>query len=356
MKRIPIGICGLGRMGQRHLLHFIKASDQYELAALCDIDPDRAGPLAAKHGCASYTAYDTFLRHPGMELVIIANRSLDHASYADEALAAGRSVLLEKPIGVTAADYHLLQDLATRFPERLFFCHNHRFEPAFANMRAIMASGLLGRVHVVKLCKHHGFLRRDDWQMRLDCGGGQLSVWGPHLIDQGLQFLGSPVKRVEGHLRRILTPGDADDHVRIMLVGEDGPLIELEIGNAMAEIGPYCTLIGDRGTLTCNQGQKQLRLRYLDPGFTWGEAAASTENPRLDYWSSINTTLPWIEEVRAVSPDVNMWDYVEDALVGHLYDAMRKDVPFPITSADALEVFRITEIVKSQNPHFAWLP
>lgn len=355
MKRISFGICGLGRIGQVHLRHFTKAGDQYVLTALCDIDPERAGTLAAKHGCAGYTGYDEFLRHPGMDLVIIANRSLDHARSAERALAAGRTVLLEKPIGVTAADHALLRDLVARFPERLFFGHNHRFEPAFANMRAIMASGILGSVHVVKLCKHHGFLRRDDWQMRLDCGGGQLSVWGPHLIDQGLQFLGSPVRRVEGHLRRILTPGDGDDHVRIMLAAEDGPLVELEISNAVAEIGPYCTMIGDRGMLTCDQGQKQLRLRYLDPRFAWTETAASAGTPPLDYWSPFSAALPWVEETRAVSPDVDMWEYVEEAMVAHLFNAMRRDTPFPITSADALEVVRITEIIKGQNPHFAWL-
>lgn len=356
MKKIAFGICGLGRIGQVHLRHFSKAGEQYELAALCDIDEERARTISTQHGCAGYTAFSEFLRHPGLELVIIANRSLDHARSAEQALVAGRTVLLEKPIGVTEADHALLRDLVARFPGRLFFCHNHRFEPAFANMMAIRSSGILGRVHVVKLCKHHGFLRRDDWQMRLDCGGGQLSVWGPHLLDQGLQFLGSPVQRVDSHLRRILTPGDADDHVRIMLVGEDGPLIEVEIGNAMAEIGPYCTLIGDRGMLTCNQEQTQLRLRYLGPGFAWGEAVASAGTPGLDYWSSFAAPLPWVEEVRPVTPAVDMWEYVEEAMVGHLHGALRGGVPFPVTSAQALEVVRITELVKRQNPQFAWLP
>lgn len=355
MNPIPFGICGLGRIGQVHLRHLTAAGDRFRATALCDIDQARVGALATQHGCAGYTGFDEFLRHPGLELVVIANRSLDHARYAATALAAGRTVLLEKPIGVTAADHDLLRDLVRCHPGRLYFCHNHRFEPAFVNMRAIAASGLLGRIEVVKLHRHHGFLRRDDWQMRLDCGGGQLSVWGPHLIDQALQFLGSPVRRVDSHLRRILTPGDGDDHVRIMLTGEDGPLVEVEISNAMAEIGPYATLVGDRGMLTCDQEQQQLRLRYLDPAFTWPVAVANAGNPRLESWSSNPPALPWIEEVRPVSPGTNMWEHVEDALVGHLHAALRGGTPFPITSAQALEVVRITEIVKSQNPQFAWL-
>jgi scyllo-inositol 2-dehydrogenase (NADP+) len=355
MKKIPFGICGLGRIGAQHLRHFTKASDQYELVALCDIAAERVEALSAQHGCAGYTGYGDFLRHPGLELVIIANRSLDHARSAEEALAAGRTVLLEKPIGVTAADHVLLRELVARFPGRLFFCHNHRFEPAFANMRAIAESGILGRIQVVKISKHHGFWRRSDWQMSLACGGGQLSVWGPHIIDQGLQFLGSPVRQVEGHLRRVLTPGDADDHVRIVLAGDDGPLVELEISNAMAEIGPYCTIIGDRGVLTCDQEQKRIRLRYLDPAFVWDEATVNTGTPGIDYGPSASAPLPWIEETRPVTPAVDMWEYVEEAMVGHLHAALRGGVPFPVTSAQALEVVRITEIVKAQNPQFAWL-
>ena len=39
----------------------------------------------------------------------------------------------------------------------------------------------------------------------------------------------------------------------------------------------------------------------------------------------------------------------------HLYNALRRNLPFPVTSQDALEVVRITEIVKQQNPRFPWI-
>ena len=239
MGAVRFGICGLGRIGAQHCRHFTQARNEYELVALCDIEPDRLIRLTADHGCKGYTSYEEFLKHPDMELVIIATRSLDHVENAEQALAAGKTVLLEKPIGVTAEDYRLLQRYVKDYPDRLYFGHNHRFEPAFANARAILSAGLLGDIHVVRLSKHHPFMRRNDWQMRLDCGGGQLSVWGPHLVDQGLQFLNAPVREVWSSLRRILTPGDADDYVRIVLVGENDTIVEIEISNSVAIAGPY---------------------------------------------------------------------------------------------------------------------
>ena len=50
-----------------------------------------------------------------------------------------------------------------------------------------------------------------------------------------------------------------------------------------------------------------------------------------------------------------MWEHVEIELVQRLYDALRNGIPFPVTSSDALEVLRITEIVKKQNPQFNWI-
>jgi predicted dehydrogenase len=353
MNTIKFGVCGVGRFGAEHCRYFTRDRDKYELVALCDIDLERLQVVSGEFGGKSYADFGEFLAHPEMELVTIATRSLDHARNAEQALGAGKTVLLEKPIGVTAADYRLLLHLDKQYPGKLFFCHNHRFEPAFGNARDIIAEGLLGRVQVVKLCKHHDFMRRNDWQMRLDCGGGQLSVWGPHLLDQGLQLLDSPVKQVSSYLRRVLTPGDGDDHVKISLIGENDMVVEIEISNSVALAGPYCTICGDRGTLTYEQDQRRIRLKYLDPQFSWPDAVADA-GPAAGKPMSADQDLPWIEETRDVTPDTNMWAHVEIAIANHLYDALRNNVPFPIKNADALEVVRITEIVKEQNRQFDW--
>lgn len=354
MSAIKFGICGVGRIGVLHARCFARDRASYELVALCDVDSARVAAVAAELGGRSYADITEFLADPEMELAIIATPSLDHVRNATQALAAGKTVLLEKPIAVTAEDHRQLRQLDAEYPGKLYFCHNHRFEPAFENTCAIIASGLLGEVQVVKLCKHHTFMRRNDWQMRLDCGGGQLSVWGPHLLDQGLQLLGAPVRDVWSCLRRILTPGDGDDHARIMLTGANDRLVEIEISNSMALPGPYCTICGDRGTLMFGQDQRSIQLKYLDPQFRWPEAAADA-GPGHGGHMSAERELPWVEDTRNVEPDTDMWEQVEIEIARHLHAALRRNVPFPVKNADALEVVRITEIVKLQNPQFKWI-
>ena len=344
----------MGRIGAVHCRYFSQTREMYELVAVCDQDQQRVDKLVEEYQCAGYRGAAEFLGDQNMELVIIATRSLDHATHAEQALAAGKLVLLEKPIAVTDGDLQKLRKLDKEYPEKLFFGHNHRFEPAFMNTRAIIDEGLLGRIQVVKICKHHRFMRRDDWQMRLDCGGGQLSVWGPHLIDQGLRLLGAPVRKVRSYLRRVLTPGDADDYVKITLIGENDMVVELEISNSAALEGPYCVIYGDRGALIYGQDQKNIRLKYLDPQFRWPEAAADAGTPVLGQAMCAEPELPWIDETRKIEPDTNMWEQVEIEIARHLYRAICENIPFPVTSEQAFEVVRVTELVKKQNPQFNW--
>lgn len=352
---VRFGVCGIGRIGHQHCRVFAANPEHYRLVALCDQDLGRALAVQADGGGRAYASLDEFLADPELELVIIATRSLDHTRQAAQALAAGKSVLLEKPIGVTAADYQQLRQLVSAYPGRLFFGHNHRFEPAFENMREIAASGILGNILVVKITRHHPFMRRNDWQMRLDCGGGQLSVWGPHLIDQGLRWLDSPVQNVTSFLRRHLTPGDADDYARITLAGENARLVELEISCSAALPAPYCLVYGDRGTLQCSADQRELQVRHLPPDFRWPPTTASTATPAPGQRLHADPELPWISEQCRVTPDISLWEAVEIALAGHLFAALRQQIPFPIRSEEALEVVRISEIVKRQNPQFAWI-
>jgi len=85
------------------------------------------------------------------------------------------------------------------------------------------------------------------------------------------------------------------------------------------------------------------------------ETEADAGTPGLGKAMSAETELPWIEETRRVEPDTNMWEFVEIEIARHLHNTLRNGIPFPVRSSDALEVARVTEIVKQQNPQFNWI-
>lgn len=360
MNRIKFGVCGLGRIGSRHAEFFAKEKDKYELVAGCDINVERAKEFAEEYKCSEYSDYSSFLGNPETNLVIISTPSLNHVTNAADALAAGKTVLLDKPISVTSEDFEKIQELDNEYKGKLFFLHNVRFTPAFQAIRKIIGSGILGDIQFVKLRRHHGFSRRCDWQTLLSCGGGQLSCWGPHVIDQGLQLINSPVKKIWGHLQLVNARGDADDQVKIMLVGENGITADLEISYMTAFREPYCTVYGNRGTLVCQNdfsSEAVISLKYIDPSYQFENHPVLQGNyiKMKSQGFGCDKDIPWIEENVKVEPLGVPWDIWESELVLNLYRALREEVPFPVTSEQAFEVVRVMEEVKKQNPQFKWL-
>jgi predicted dehydrogenase len=288
-----------------------------------------------------------------VELAVISTRSTEHTAHALQALAAGKYVLLEKPIAMNIDEIRKLENADREYPGKLYFLHNHRFEPAFQHILRIIRTGILGKVEQVKLCRHHPFRRRPDWQAILRCGGGQLNNWGPHVIDHALQFIGGPVKDVWSNLKRINAVGDAENHVKVILTGENGIIVDLEISDAVALPGPYCVVYGNRGSLICPD-QKEIHLRYIEPGFEFPQVVASPDSPPLAGGFGHEEKIPWREETLPVEPDVNMWEFVEVEIARHLFRTLREGAPFPIANRDALQAARIIGLVKEQNPQFKW--
>lgn len=352
---ITFGVWGLGRIGAAHCRYYSATPDMYELVAVCDLEAKRVDDTVAAYGCTGYRDAATFLADPDMELVIVATRSLDHAAHAEQALAAGKLVLLEKPIAVTDADVEQVRDLDRRYPGKLFFGHNVRFEAPMQRIFEIVASGVLGDIFLVRLRRHFPYRRRADWQSRTDCGGGQLSVWGPHIIDHALQFIGGPLKDLWSALRGVNSPGDADNHVKLILTGANGIVVDAEISDVIALPGALCSVHGHRGSLVCPRGGGPLQLRYVDPEYAFADLDASAGLPPQAGGYDSGEDIPWIEETVAIESEVGWQEHIEREIARHLFAAIREGIPFPIANADALAVARITSMIKHRHPEFNWI-
>ncbi len=338
---IQIAIAGIGRAGWgMHCPELDKRGDKFVIVGACDILPERCAMMRERYGCRTYTDFEALLNDPDVELVSIATPTLLHAPQAVQALQAGKHVFLEKPIALTMAEAMQLRDAAARATGRLFFRHNRRFEPAFTHIREIIASGVLGQVYEIKL-RRNSYQRRSDWQTLLACGGGLLHNWGPHLIDHALQLLEAPVAGLWRDLKRIAAVGDAEDHLKIVLTGENGRIVDLEISGGAALSEPEYIVLGDRGALIC-QGDT-ITLKHLPADYVPPEEHASADTPGMDYGFGKGGPLPWITQTTPVGPSAacdidSIWD--------HLYAALRERAPFPITMDEAFEVVKVIEAVR----------
>ncbi len=344
--KIKVGIWGLGRAGNcMHISEIGKYSDMFEVVAGCDHDPSRLD--AARTRCPNARFYldsKEFLQDAEVELVTVATRSPDHVKHAIAAVEAGKMVLVEKPIAVTYEDALTLKALAEANPGKVYIRHNRRFESAFAHIRDIIRSGKLGHVFEIKLCRD-SFQWRTDWQTIQSAGGGQLLNWGPHLVDHALQLLESPVKSCWSDLKLGAARGDAEDHVKIIFVGENKRVIDIEISGCAPIPESTYTVRGTRGSLVSRDSK--IELKYLNPAMPEETAPASLDNPPLGGSFGGAMVPVWCEDVLTVAPaggddPTKMWV--------HLYNAIRKGIPYPITIEQAVEVVRWIDYVKKNSP------
>jgi predicted dehydrogenase len=328
--------------------------EQFEIVAGCDTYAPWLERFAGRYPAARVCAdLNELLAGDGVDLVSIATPSNMHCNHALAALAAGKDVFLEKPMCGTYAEACRLREASRQGPGRLFVRHNRRFEAGFVEVRRVLESGLLGEIAEIKLSRV-SFGRRNDWQTLRVCGGGQLGNWGSHIIDHALQFLGAPDRPLAGQysrLARIAAVGDAEDHAKIVLTGQSGTVVDIEVGGGSALPSPTYLVWGTRGALEV--WGNQMKLKYLDPSlplaprsayagvpgsaFTLPDGEQSLAARTIGSNFGEPETLHWIEEERQIS-DANpgvIWDA--------LHETLCNNVPFPVTLDQAVEVMRVID-------------
>ncbi len=333
---IRLGIVGLGRAGWgMHCPELAGKEDEFQFVAACDLIEERREGMAGRYGCKTYATVEELVADADVEMVDIASRSVDHFAHAKRALEAGKHVFLEKPMCVNYAEADALRALAATATGTLYVRHNRRFEPGFLHIREIIASGILGDVYQIRLARH-GYSRRDDWQTLKEFGGGQLLNWGPHIVDHALRFLESPMRSLWSNLKCVAAVGDAEDHLKLVLAGENGRVVDMEISGGAAISSPEYHVLGSRGALTSTGNS--ITLKYLDPEKPLAPKCADPGTPGAAFGSG--ETLPWIEETITVAParSYNIWD--------ELYSAVRLGTPFPITLDEAVDVMRVVSLAR----------
>ncbi len=335
MRIIKVGILGLGRIGfYGHIPELCGLGDRYKVVAVADSDPSRINHVPECAGTVrKYHSLEEMLKDREIDMITIGIRHPDHTPMALKIMDAGKIAVIEKPIATCMAEIELLRKALKKHPGKLFFRHNRRFEAPFVKIRELINSGLIGEVQYVKLYRSIGFCRRNDWMTMPEFYGGLLTNWGPHLLDQALQLLESPVKEIWADVRHVISIGDGDDLFKIILRGENGRLADVEVAGCNAMPGREMEIIGSRGCIVHEDGK--IRARYIDPSVKLKALKPHPGNPPFEY-GNFDEKLYFVESVFEAPVDIpSIWTAI--------YDDIVKDIPCPVTFEQAAEVVRVTE-------------
>lgn len=129
-RRLRIGILGCGPIAQAAHFDACRKARNAELYAICDRAPDLLAAMAATHQPqTTYPDFAAMLADPQVEAVVIATADQFHVALAQQALAAGKHVLVEKPLGVTVEECEILCSQVQASGLILQVGHNKRFDP-----------------------------------------------------------------------------------------------------------------------------------------------------------------------------------------------------------------------------------
>lgn len=340
MEPIRVGIIGLGRSGWNIHAHALTGRDDYRVVAVADPLSERRTEAAEKFGCAVYANPEGVIEDPKVELVVVAAPSAQHAPLAEAAVKACKHALVEKPFAQSVVEAQAVFQAAQSAGQVATAFQNRRFDADLAKIREIIASGKLGEVFQIRIA-NYGFARRADWQTLRKFGGGMLSNWGPHVIDEALVLLDDLDPEVFAQLRRVVSAGDAEDHVRLTLRSRTGRIIDIELA-ICAFPQPQWLIMGSHGSL--EGGHRELRLKYYDPAAV--PALEADEGAAEGRRYGTGEVLPWQEETVTVSQERSADSQYYDAL----YRTLREGEPPIVTPAQTLAQMRIMEEARRQSP------
>jgi phthalate 4,5-cis-dihydrodiol dehydrogenase len=183
-RKLRLGVVGLGRAFTLMRPAFI-ASPLIELVAATDPRPEARQRFAEEFRGTAYATLAEMLRDPAVEAIYIASPHQCHAAQAIEAAAAGKHVLVEKPMAVSLDEAQTMVDAAREAHVKLIVGHSHSFDAPIVETRKIIASGEFGRLKMITALNFTDFLYRPRRPEELDtsAGGGVVFNQAAHQID-----------------------------------------------------------------------------------------------------------------------------------------------------------------------------
>jgi len=194
----PLGyaIVGLGIYGLGVIIPQFANCAHSRLAAVVSGDPAKAHRVAAEHGLSesaiySYDSFDTIRDNPDVDIVYVCLPNSMHAEYVIRAARAGKHVMCEKPMAVSAAECLKMIAACKAANRKLMIGYRCHFEPFNLEAMRLARSGAVGKIRYVR--SEHGFIQGDPSRWRLKralSGGGSLMDMGVYSLQAARYMTG----------------------------------------------------------------------------------------------------------------------------------------------------------------------
>ena len=276
---LGVVIVGGGAFGRVHA-DALTARPDATLVGIVSQSAHSAEAFAGEYGVTAYASVDAALADPRAQAFVIATPHDTHARLSVPVLAAGRHVLIEKPIAHTRAEADAICMAAASAPNDAICMIGHvmRFAPALEAAKALIDDQRIGDiVHVdSRSVIDWTFDDRSPWHKSAKTGGGMWLTQGVHVIDRVSWLLDSAATEVcgTGHTAHHAGQQDADDFGTALLRFPQGITAQLTVSGFLDGVADVGTIVhGTRGQIrVTHRGEL-----FIGKGGAWQEIALGAE-------------------------------------------------------------------------------
>ena len=209
---LNVGIIGAGDFAAAHAKTLTRLGDA-RLVAAARTNAAALEKFCARFGCRAYADYRQLLADPGVDAVLIATPHHRHTEPVLAAAAAGKAILLEKPMAGSADECDRQLAAVRRHGVPFMVGHVNHFVPAYQSAKALLDSGEFGGIVYAAstMCRPWMTPNRRGWHLDRASGGGIWMTIGVHVLDQLCWLIDSPVASVSAQLQTRFHDQQADD-------------------------------------------------------------------------------------------------------------------------------------------------
>ncbi|NND16660.1 MAG: Gfo/Idh/MocA family oxidoreductase [Eudoraea sp.] len=326
-KKVGIGLVGSQFISSIHAEALRSVADA-EIIGVMSPTADHAKTFAEKHNIPNYyTDLDDLLAMQSIDLIVIGAPNLTHCDIALKAAAAGKHVVVEKPLCMNLKEADLMIDACKKAQVKLMYAEELCFTPKYVRLKGLLDEGALGKPVLLKQSEKHDGPHADHFWDVEKSGGGVTMDMGCHAI-QFFRWLNenNPIRSVYAQMSTSVhtdkTKGD--DNAIIILEFENGVI-------AMAE--ESWTKLGgmdDRAEIHGSEG-----VAYAD--VLQGNSIQTYSTKGVGYAvEKAGNTIGW-----SYTMYEEIWNYGFPQEFAHFVDCVKNDKQPLVTGEDGKAVLEV---------------
>jgi myo-inositol 2-dehydrogenase/D-chiro-inositol 1-dehydrogenase len=326
-RRVGVGLIGSQFITSIHA-EALRACSQADIRAVASPTAANSRAFAQKHGIGKhFTDYRQLLELADIDMVVVGVPNDLHCQVALDAAAAGKHVVMEKPLCLNLAEADRMIAACKRAQVKLMYAEELCFAPKYVRLKALLDEGALGRPTLIKQSeKHSGPHAAHFWDVARS-GGGVTMDMGCHAIEFFRWMLGRPpVRSVYAHMST-LVHGDktrGDDNALLILEFADGTVaLAEESWTRLGGMDDRAEVHGSKGVAYADLLHGNALEAFSSTGYGYSVEKAG---------STVGWSFPVYEET---------WNYGFHAEMAHFVDCVQNDRNPLVSGEDGRAVLEV---------------